>query len=304
MKQWRMMVGLMLVALTACGGGGGATSGTSAGAPAASGVAAASGGTTANFDSSGGGGATASPAAGTVPASEQAEQPQQQGSDRLVIRTATQQMLVENVDTVEARIRQIAVAGGGYVLRSESSGEGQERYATITIKVLAERFDDTLTMLSELGRIEAQQLAGQDVTDEFVDLQSRLRNLRTLEARLLQFLEESTNVEDSLRVSQELSKTQGEIEQTQGRIEYLQKSAEFATITISLRGNPVVALASESNWSPVRTARAALQGVIGFGQAIVTLLIIVAVWLPVWGPLALLGVWLWRRSNRLPVIPS
>jgi hypothetical protein len=303
-----MMIGLVLV-LSACGGGGaGSTTGTAASgaasASSAAGAAAsaaasfsadAAAGTGANEVQSEGGGERAANAA--APASEQQAQ-NPQAAQRLVIRTATQSMVVNNVDEAEARARQITAERGGYVLSSQSSGEDTTRSASITLKVPAERFDDTLAALSGLAqKVESQNVEGQDVTDEFVDLQARLRNLRAVEARLLQFLEEARNVEDSLRVSQELSNTQGQIEQTQGRITFLQQSAAFATITVSLRGVPTGTIASSVEWSPLRTAREALSGVITFGQALVTLAIVVLVWSPVWGPLLLLGMWLWRRGG-------
>ncbi len=301
MKRPAMLMALLLVLLSACGGGSGgsATSGAAASA-AASGGGTASASFSAATDQQL---AEGTSGAATVPVdAPQAPPPQQAASNRLVIRTATQSMVVERVDVAEARIRQIAAERGGYVLSSQSSGEEEARSATITIKVPAERFDETLATLGGLAQqIDSQQIEGQDVTDEFVDLESRLRNLRALEARLLTFLEEARNVEDSLRVSQELSNTQGEIERVQGRITYLRESAALATITVSLRSVVVPSLATTSaEWSPLRTARGALSGVITFGQELITLAIVVAVWLPVWGPMVLLGMWFWRRGRRVP----
>ena len=303
MKRWRMMIGLVLV-LSACGGGGSTESGTMANSAASGGDAAAAS-TAASLSAGAAAGTGASEGnveqadGAAAPASEQQAQNAQAG-ERLVIRTATQSMVVNNVDDAEARARQITAERGGYVLSSQSSGEDTARSASITLKVPADRFDDTLAALSGLAqKVESQNVEGQDVTDEFVDLQARLRNLRALEARLLQFLEEARNVEDSLRVSEQLSNTQGEIEQAQGRITFLQQSVAFATITVSLRGVPTGTIASSVEWSPLRTARESLSGLIMFGQALVTLAIVVLVWLPVWGPLTLLGMWLWRRG-RVP----
>ncbi len=309
MKRPTMLMALLLVLLNACGGASGSGATTSE-------AGSATGGAAASAAASGGGAASASfsaatdqqlaedrSGAATVPVSEQQAPPAQQvASNRLVIRTAMQSMVVERVDLAEARVRQIAAERGGYVLRAQSSGEEAARSATITIKVHAERFDETLATLGGLAQqIESQQIEGQDVTDEFVDLESRLRNLRALEARLLTFLEEARNVEDSLRVSQELSNTQGEIEQVQGRINYLRESAALATITVSLRSVVVPSLATTTvEWSPLRTARGALSGVIAFGQGLITLAIVVGVWLPVWGPMVLLGMWFWRRGQRVP----
>jgi hypothetical protein len=304
MKRWSMLIGLLLVALTACGGGSGGTTAQTAASGSSAASASGTAGTGAGYSGSTGA-AAASPAAGAAEADQGAQPVQQTQFDRLVIRTATQQFVVADVDTAEAQVRQIADERGGFVLSAESSGSDEARSATVTIKVPAQRFDETLTTLAKLAqKVESQQVQGQDVTDEYVDLESRLRNLRTLEARLLQFLQQATTIEDSLRVSDQLARTQGEIEQTQGRMKYLRESAQLATITVMLRGTPIAGIALEAGWSPLATASRALQGVLRFGQGLITLLIVVAVWLPVWGPLALAGIWLWRRVYRVPVTPA
>lgn len=299
MKRWYLLIGTLVVLLSACGSAQSTapTSGAEAAAPAYNQDAAAAADTEAG---------SAPGAEQAAPAAEQAAQGEQAALfDRLVIHTATQRMLVDNVDSTEQRIRQIAAERGGYVLSSEASGEADARRATMVIKVPAERFDDTLAALTGLAqKVESQQIKGQDVTDEYVDLQSRLRNLKVLEARLLQFLDEAATIEDSLRVSDQLARTQGEIEQVQGRITYLDKSAQYATITASLHSIPAIAIAPDAGWSPMRIVREALQGVVAFGQAIVTLVIVVAVWVPVWGPLALAGLWFWRRTHRVPASPA
>jgi len=130
-------------------------------------------------------------------------QPQQ---DRLVIRTATLELTVARVDEAEAQVRRLAERMGGFVLSSQTYGEDDQRFADITIKVPAARFDTAIGELVGLALVvDTQKVDGQDVTDEFVDLESRLRNLRAVEARLLEFLQQANNVEDALRVNGQLA---------------------------------------------------------------------------------------------------
>jgi hypothetical protein len=217
------------------------------------------------------------------------------------LRTGTVSAIVENVDTAEAQIRQIAESRGGYVLGSQVNGDDEQRRASISFKVPATRFDEAMAELTKLAlEVESQDVQGQDVTDEFVDLESRLRNLRAVEARLIDFLQQAQKVEEALQVNQQLSEIQGQIEQAEGRITYLKESAAYSTINVSLRGQPVVVVSPDKSWSPGATARNAANGVLAFAQVVADILIVFAVWFPIWLPGLILGLWLWRRSRRAP----
>lgn len=221
--------------------------------------------------------------------------------DRLVIRTATLRMLVADVLTAEAQVRQLAESRGGYVLSSQSAGEGAQRSATVSFKVPARRFDEAIGELGKLAqRVDSQDVAGQDVTDEFVDLESRLRNLRAVETRLLNFLNDASRVEDLLQINQQLAEVQGQIEQTQGRINYLKDSAALSTITVALYMNPVVEVVPEEGWSPLATARLALKQLVALAQVLANAAIVIAVWSPAWGLVLLAGLWLRRRFRATP----
>ncbi|HEX6291539.1 MAG TPA: DUF4349 domain-containing protein [Herpetosiphonaceae bacterium] len=294
---------LVLLLLAACGRSAGTS--TSAVSPAAS---PAAGSAEKGYDSEATGGAPApqQPAEEAAGGSAGANDGQlvaarntQAQFNRLVIRTANLSVVVENVDTAEAQIRQIAESRGGYVLGSQVNGDGVQRRASISFKVPATRFDEAIAAVSKLAlEVETQNVEGQDVTDEFVDLESRLRNLRAVEARLLDFLKQAQKVEEALQVNQQLTEIQGQIEQAEGRITYLKESASYSTINVSLRGKPVVVVAPDTTWSPGATAAAAAKNLIEFGQVIADVLIVLAIWSPIWLPLLLLVLWFWRRSRR------
>lgn len=291
----RIAVGLIaLVLLAACGGGGAET-------------ASQAGGATGGSASTDAAPVAEQPQAATETeafgASGQVTQGSQtaQGGQRLVIKTATIDLLVENVDAAETQVRALADDRDGFVLSSTAYGEDQNRTASISFKVPSERFDDAMSALANLAiKVESQEVQGQDVTDEYVDLNSRLRNLRAVETRLLQFLEEAQRTDDLLAINGQLTDVQGQIEQTQGRIAYLEQSAALSTITVSLRMQPVVEVVPEAGWSPGLTARQAAKSLVAFGQGIADIAIVFGVWLPVWLPLLLIALWLYRRSRRVP----
>jgi hypothetical protein len=100
-------------------------------------------------------------------------------------------------------------------------------------------------------------------------------------------------------VNQALSDVQGQIERIKGRMQYLQRSAAMSTITAELRPvPPPPSIIEEDGWQPINVAREALRGLLGFGQELVNLLIVLGIWTPVWLPVVLFGRWSWRKITR------
>jgi hypothetical protein len=217
--------------------------------------------------------------------------------DRLVIKTADISLQVENVREAEAAVRARVQALGGYVVKAANSGSDEAMTAQITFRVPAQRFDEALSGVQGLAKkVLGRTVSGDDVTEEFVDLQSRLRNLEATRARLATFLDKAATVEEALKVNESLSQIQGEIEQVKGRTQYLKQSAALSTVTVSLSPVPAVApIVEEGGWQPLAVARDALRELIGLGQGLANVAIVLPVWTPLWLPLALLGLWVRRR---------
>jgi hypothetical protein len=156
---------------------------------------------------------------------------------RLVIKNAYISVQVEDVSGAEASLRALADQLGGYVVSVETRGSDADQISTITFRVPSEQFENALADVEGLARkVFSRSVSGEDVTEEFVDLESRLRNLEATRDRLLDLLERATRVEDALEVNNALSDVQGQIEQIQGRMQYLQESAAMSTITAELQG--------------------------------------------------------------------
>lgn len=236
-------------------------------------------------------------------------QAQQQAGQRLVIKNATVSIQVEAVAAAEAQIRARAEQLGGYVVSVQTSGSDEYMSSLVTFRVPAARFEDALSGVEGLAKkVLSRSVGGEDVTEEFVDLESRLRNLEATRTRLLDLLDKATRVEDALQVNQALTDVQGQIEQIQGRMKYLTQSAAFSTISADLQPvPPPPTIYEEDAWQPLRVAGEALAGLVSFGQGLVNLGIVLLVWSPVWLPLLLLAQWGWRRSGigrRRPVPPA
>lgn len=217
-------------------------------------------------------------------------------SERLVIHTATLSLEVSNVEITQDAIRDIITEHQGYILSSRSyalTDSQQQRSASVTLKVPAPSFSTVIDSIKELAVfVASEQLDGQDVTEEYVDITSRLKNLQATEEQLLKIMDQAKNVEEVLQVQRELTRNREQQEQIQGRKQYLEKSAQMATITVDLSLERDELPLVEERWNPLATAKMALRGSIRLLQFVVD----VAIWsIIVLGPFAVvLGLVIWR----------
>lgn len=152
-----------------------------------------------------------------------------------VIKTGDLAVEVERGSFRDTLRQATAVAGryGGFVVSTTVEGR-EARQGTLTIRIPADRFERALGDIQGLGKLERQTVAGQDVGQEFVDLQARLRNFEAQEEVLLRLYEGAQTVADTIKVQREVAGVQLQIEELRGRLRYLEDQAAFGTITVSL----------------------------------------------------------------------
>lgn len=234
----------------------------------------------------------------------QADVDPQTGLNRMVIYNANLALIVK--DTLQAMdaARKIVQAAGGYIAESNSYRQDEQLRATITARVPSEKLTDTLDQLKKLAlTVDSESLKGEDVTDQYTDLQSRLRNLEAAEQQYLDILTRAEKIDDVLAVQQRLTEIRGEIEQAKGRMDYLSKSAAFATITISLTPDTLAQPISIGGWRPQGTVRDAFMALVWALRALVTILIwtlicVLPVGLILGVPLYFGGRWARRRMRK------
>lgn len=154
--------------------------------------------------------------------------------DRKIIQTATLDLTVEAVAKNFENVGNIAAGLGGFVASSQFGNDGDRQTASITIRVPGDRYQDALVQLRKLGEVKGEQSGANDVTEQYTDLQSRLKNLQSIEAQYVQFLARAESITDVLTVQDRLNATRADIEQVQGRINLLDHQADLATITVHL----------------------------------------------------------------------
>ncbi|MFH1650850.1 MAG: DUF4349 domain-containing protein [Chloroflexota bacterium] len=159
-----------------------------------------------------------------------------QDIERMIVRTGNLDLIVEDVrDTID-RITEIAGLSDGYVVSSQSWKEGERLVGMISIRIPATNFEGTLARLRGLAvEVSSESTSSRDVTEEYIDLSARLRNLQASEAQLLTLMEKAGTVEEILKVQQELARTRGEIERTTARMNYLENTSDTSLIEVHLQ---------------------------------------------------------------------
>ena len=167
----------------------------------------------------------------------------------MVIRTGQASIEVDSLDRAVSQVRLLAGRIGGYVANTTmQTGGGQLRSASLEVKFPADRFDEGLSGLAPIGKLESVNVNAEDVGEEFTDVTARMGNARRLEARLIDLLATRTGkLKDVLDVERELARVREEIDRYEGRLRYLRAHAVLSTLTIYVHEPlPVVGRAGSS----------------------------------------------------------
>jgi hypothetical protein len=217
---------------------------------------------------------------------------------RKVVKTANLGLRTEKVRQSAAQAQQLAAAAGGSVLSSQVYRNNDSVTAQLVLSVPSAEFERVLDDLRSLGdKVTTDSISGQDVTEEYVDLKSRERNLRATEESLLRLYDRAQNVEEALSIQRELTTVRGEIETVQGRIKYLDQHTAYSQITLDIQ--PVTSPPPpQPSWDPGDVAARAWGASLNVLQTMATAVIsaIVFGWWLV--PLLVGGLLWWRRRNR------
>jgi hypothetical protein len=154
----------------------------------------------------------------------------------MIIRTGSAFLEVDSLESAIAQVRGLALAAGGYVANSAiQTGEGQQRQATLEIKVPSSRYDQAVGGLAAIGKLISSSTNALDVGEEFVDVTARVANARRMEERLVNLLATRTGkLEDVLAVERELARVREEIERYEGRLRYLRTQVAMSTLTVTV----------------------------------------------------------------------
>lgn len=235
--------------------------------------------------------------------------------DRIVIKNADLSIVVADPAQCMEIITNLAEGMGGFVVSSNlykvSTDNGMMvPQAKITVRVPAERLNDALTQIKALVEdpkvdILYENISGTDVTSEYTDLQSRLRNLETAEEQLTEIMKSATDTEDVIYIYNQIMSVREQIEVIKGQLQYYDQSSKYSAISVTLKAQESIAPLTIGGWQPVGVARDAIQAMLKGLKIIVNVVIWVILFiLPLLLVLGLLIylpirfiIWLVRRSK-------
>lgn len=183
-----------------------------------------------------------------------------EAADRKIIRNADITIEVDSTTDAQQRVTSIAESNGGFVVTSEAKQRANVDPAkrTLDIKLVvripATRFGSALDQIKQLaGNITQANVSGQDVTEEFIDLEARIRTQKALELQFLEIMKQARKVEDALEVQRQIADVRTDIEKLEGRKRFLENRSSLSTITVNIQAPKVVEVVNPTGfWRTVR----------------------------------------------------
>jgi hypothetical protein len=205
-------------------------------------------------------------------------------AERMVIYNADLRIAVEDPTASLDSVIAMAESSGGFVVHSNiyqstTANGNTVPYANVTIRVPAGQLDPIITSIKGLTPepeedVLSENVSGQDVTSEYTDLESQLRNLEAAEQALVEIMENAKDTEDVLDVFDELTYYRGQIETVKGRMQYLSESAAMSAISVEIVAKESLQPITIAGWEPQGTVKKAVEALINTGQKIVD----IAIW--------------------------
>lgn len=225
--------------------------------------------------------------------------------DRKIIRNAELDLETDTPEEAQQNITSIAESKGGFIVGSQQSSSdiksGTRDIVTMTARVPAERFGETLEEIRKTAtRVVVETVNGQDVTEEFIDIEAQVKAKKALEAQFTEIMKRASTVEDALNVQSELATVRGEIERIEGRRRFLENQSSLSTIKIRLQ-TPRVFAANSAGFSDrlADSFAAGFDVAMNFVLGLVTLVIALFPFALLIGlPGFLLFRYFWKRQAR------
>jgi hypothetical protein len=195
-------------------------------------------------------------------------------ADQQIIKTADLAIAVDGVENKTQEVVSIATGRGGFVQSStvtENDDGSQNGY--VTVRVPVDNFEDTLDAIKDLAvRVNRESINGQDVTEQYTDLEARLRSAKAQEEQYLEILDKATSVQDILSVQSYLQSIRYEVESLQGQLQSLGNQTEYSTISVSLEEDVRVQVPT-AKFDLLRDVKLALKYVVILAQSALTFIV-------------------------------
>jgi len=198
-------------------------------------------------------------------------------TDRIVVKTASLSLVVKDPSDAAQRITTLATGMGGFVVSSNTAEASVDAHgnkimqASLTVRVPSAQLDSALTQIRAMAvEVKNVSVAGQDVTAQYTDLQSQLRNAEAAEAKLTEIMNAATKTEDVMAVFNQLTQVRQQVEQLKGQIQYYDESASMSAISMDLLPDALNQPIEVGGWQPQGVAKDALESLLHAFQSLAT----------------------------------
>ena len=221
-------------------------------------------------------------------------------ADQKIVRNGYLHLVVDKVADAAGAIDRLATERGGFVQSSSVSESGDGSYTgEISVRVPVAKFSETMAEIKKLANVvKTENTTGQDVTEQYTDLEAQIRNAKAQEETYLEVLKQARSVEDILKVQERLGSIRAIIESLEGRLKYLENVTSYSTINVSLEEETVVR-APTKEFRLGAIVRGAVQTLVSAAQDLAAgLIYAIIVWGGILLPIGLIAwaVWkLWKR---------
>jgi hypothetical protein len=227
--------------------------------------------------------------------------------NRKILRNADFQLEVPDPSVAQRQITSMAESLGGFVVTSESKQRDvgdrtkQQLDISLVLRVPALQFNSALEQIrATASRVVADKITGQDVTEEFIDLEARIKTQKALELQFLEIMKQANKVADALEVQRQIAEVRTEIEKLEGRKRFLENRASLSTITIGLQTPTAIAVNTSGFGRSIKEAVSDSLAVVG--EIVLFLIRFVIVMIPILILVILPGVllarYIFRRARR------
>ncbi|MEK4244102.1 DUF4349 domain-containing protein [Psychrobacillus sp. FSL K6-2684] len=237
--------------------------------------------------------------------SKETESSKETKTQRMIIHNAAISANVKELSVAQEKITQKVKKYNGYIVESTVYQESESNsYGKMVVRVPEEHFETFLVEAeSEVTKVLEHNVTGEDVTEQYVDLESRLKSKRAVEARLLVFMEKAEKTEDLLKISDDLAKVQEEIEIIVGKMKFLENQTSLSTIEMTLYENKIVVPSIENDdlntWEKIKKQFVtSINFLLSIGSSILVLLLGNLPVLIILGVLAFISYSLFKRRKK------
>ena len=194
---------------------------------------------------------------------------------RMIVRTADVKVIVADTAKAVDSVTRNVEALGGYVAGSNIWRDGELLRARLTLRVPANQMTPALAAIrSAAKRVESETITSEDVSQEYVDLESQLRNLQATEKELRELLttirQNTRKASEVLEIHQQITTIRGQIEQTQGRMRYLSQVSAMSSIALEMTPDALAQPVVQPGWQPLVVVKNASRALVGVLQSFAT----------------------------------